>query len=142
MRKLIPVLVAACALGAAGTAGAADRQPGPYVTCTSTCTGGGGYTGCTSITAQHSWSFPLIASVKHVLIVNYCKQYGIITSVSIAAHYCDVGGVMSCTPTVAWKTGGGVGSSSATYEAHATWSVTALSIYNNTDVLKLTVPAG
>ena len=142
MRKLILVLVAVASLAAAGTAAAADHQPNPYVTCTSTCTGGGGYTGCTSITAQHSWSFPLIASVKHVLIVRYCKQYGIITSISIAAHYCDVQGVMTCTPTVAWRTGGGVGSTSATYEAHATWSVTALHIYNNTDVLKLTVPAG
>lgn len=144
MRKLILVLVAVCALGAASTALAADHQPAPdpYVTCTSTCTGGGGYTGCTSITAQHSWSFPLIASIKHVLVVNYCKKYGIITSVSIAAHYCDVNGFVSCRATVAWKTGGGVGYSSATFEAHATWSVTPLNIYNNTDVLKLTVPAG
>jgi hypothetical protein len=142
VRKLILVLVAVAALGAAGTAAAADHQPNPYITCSGTCLGGGGYTGCTSVTAQHSFSFPLIASVKHVLIVRYCKQYGIITSLSIAAHYCDVQGVMTCTPTVAWRTGGGVGSSSATFEAHATWSVTALNIYNNTDVLKLTVPAG
>ena len=139
MRKLILLLVAVAALASAGVAGASS--PGP-ITCSGTCTGGGGYTGCTSVTAQHSWSFPIIASVKHVLIVRYCKQYGIITSISIAAHYCDVQGVMTCTPTVAWRTGGGVGSTSATYEAHATWSVTALNIYNNTDVLKLTVPAG
>lgn len=141
MRKLILVLVAAAALGAAGAGAASAGVPSP-VTCTGTCTGGGGYTGCTSVTAQHSWSIPFIASVKHVLVVRYCKQYGIITSLSIAAHYCDVQGVMSCTPTVAWRTGGGVGSTSATYEAHATWSVTAANLYNNTDVLKLTVPAG
>lgn len=139
MRKLIVLLVALAALGSAGVAGASAPNP---VTCSGICTGGGGYTGCTSVTAQHSWSFPLIASVKHVLIVRYCKQYGIITSISIAAHYCDVQGVMTCSPTVAWRTGGGVGYSSATFEAHATWSVTALNIYNNTDVLKLTVPAG
>lgn len=141
MRKLILMLVAAVAIGAAGAGAASAGVPNP-VTCTGTCTGGGGYTGCTSVTAQHSFSFPIIASVKHVLIVRYCKQYGIITSLSIAAHYCDVQGVMTCRPTVAWLTGGGVGSSSATFEAHATWSVTALNIYNNTDVLKLTVPAG
>ena len=139
MRKLILLLAAVAALGTAGVAGASGPSP---ITCSGTCTGGGGYTGCTSVTAQHSWSFPLIASVKHVLIVRYCKQYGIITSISIAAHYCDVQGLMTCKATVAWRTGGGVGSTSATYEAHATWSVTALNIYNNTDVLKLTVPAG
>lgn len=142
MRKLILVLVAVAALGAAGTAAAGDRQPSPYITCSGTCTGGGGYTGCTSVTAQHSSSLFLIAKIKHVLTVRYCKQYGIITSISIAAHYCDVQGVVTCTPTVAWRTGGGVGSTSATYEAHATWSVTALNIYNNTDILTLTVPAG
>lgn len=142
MRKLILVLVAVAALGAAGTAAAGDRQPSPYITCSGTCTGGGGYTGCTSATAQHSSSLFLIAKIKHVLTVRYCKQYGIITSISIAAHYCDVQGVVTCTPTVAWRTGGGVGSTSATYEAHATWSVTALNIYNNTDILTLTVPAG
>ena len=144
MRKAILMLVVVAALGAAGSAAAKDpapKNPTPYVTCSS-CGGGGGYTGCTSITVQHSFSFPIIASVKHVLIVRYCKQYGIITSVSVAAHYCDVNGVMTCTPTVAWRTSGGVGSTSASYEAHATWSVTALNIYNNTDVLTLTVPAG
>jgi hypothetical protein len=131
--------MAVMALGAAGGAAAADRPgPTPYVLC---CTGGG-YTGCTSISAQHSFSWPLIASVKHVLIVNYCKQGGIITSLSIAAHYCDVGGFVSCTPTLAWRTGGGVGSTSASFQAHAVWTVTPLNIYNNTDVLTLTVPAG
>lgn len=139
MRKLILVLVTAAALGAAGAASAGVPNP---VTCTGTCTGGGGYTGCTSVTASHSASVFLVASIKHVLIVRYCKQYGIITSISIAAHYCDVQGLASCTPTVAWRTGGGVGSTSATYEAHATWTLTALNLYNSTDVLKLTVPAG
>lgn len=140
MRKLILVLAAVAALGAAGSAAAADHTPAPtpYVLCCS----GGGYTGCTSITAQHSFSWPLIASVKHVLIVSYCKQGGIITSLSISSHYCDVGGFVSCSPTVAWRTGGGVGSSSASFEAHAVWTVTSLNLYNNTDVLKLTVPAG
>ena len=141
MRKVILMVVVVAALGAAGAAAAA-KPPTPYVLCATCGQPGGGYTGCTSISVQHSFSFPLVASVRHVLIVNYCKQYGLITSVSIAAHYCDVGGVMTCSPTVAWRTSGGVGSTSATYEAHAVWSVTALNIYNNTDVLRLTVPAG
>jgi len=146
VRKALLLLIVLAALGAAGSAAAANgkgggNEPTPGVTCAN-CLGGGGFTGCSSVSVQHSFSFTFIASVKHVLIVNYCKQNGYITSLSIAAHYCDVGGVMTCTPTVAWRTGGGVGSTSATYEAHATWSVSALSIYNNTDVLHLTVPAG
>jgi hypothetical protein len=141
---LVAALVAALA-GAAGVgeaAAAKPQPPSPYVLCSTCLPSGGGWTGCTSITADHSFSFPLIASVRHFLVVNYCKSYGIITSVSIAAHGCDVGGLMTCRPTVAWLTGGGTGSSSATFEAHATWSVTALQLYNNTDVLTLTVPAG
>lgn len=139
MRKLIPVLVAVAALGMAGTAAAAHNPtPTPDVLC---CTGGG-FTGCSSISVQHSFSWTFIASIKHVLIVNYCKSGGIITSLSIAAHYCDTGGFVSCSPTVAWQSGGGVGSGSASFEAHASWTVTSLHLYNNTDVLNLTVPAG
>lgn len=143
MRKALLLLVVVAALAVAGTASAGITSigGGGNATCAN-CLGGGGFTGCSSVTAQHSFSLSILASVRHVLIVNYCKQNGYITSLSIAAHYCDVGGVMTCTPTVAWRTGGGVGSTSATYEAHATWSVTALNIYNNTDILQLTVPAG
>ena len=101
---------------------------------------GGGYTGCKTISASHSSSAWLVYSVKHVLVVSYCKRLGVITSISIAAHYCDVGGLVSCSTTAAWKTGGGVGSTWATFEAHAQWTVTPLHIYNNTDVLGLTVP--
>jgi hypothetical protein len=42
----------------------------------------------------------------------------------------------------AWLTGGGVGSSSASFEAHAGWHVTTLPFYSNTDVLTLSVPVG
>ena len=42
--------------------------------------------------------------------------------------------------TAAWKTGGGVGATWATFEAHAQWTVTPLHIYNNTDIVGLTVP--
>jgi hypothetical protein len=43
---------------------------------------------------------------------------------------------------VAWRTSGGVGYGYATFEAHATWGVTLVPFYNNTDVLTLTVPVG
>ena len=49
-------------------------------------------------------------------------------------------GLVSCSPTAAWMTGGGVGNTWATFEAHAQWTVNTLHIYNNTDVLTLTVP--
>src|SRR5205809_1055091 len=82
------------------------------------------------------------ATGRHYLVVNYCKRYGIITSVSIAAHGCDTGGLIYCNTGPAWQTGGGVGSSSATFEGHALWIVTTSPFYTNNDVLYLTVPAG
>jgi hypothetical protein len=140
VRKLVSLLALAAALAVAGSAAAATNPPSPQVLCGATCDGGGGYTGCKSISASHSSSVWLVYSIRHVLVVSYCKRNGVITSISIAAHYCDVGGLASCSPTVAWQTGGGVGSTWATFEAHALWTVTPLHIYNNTDVLTLLVP--
>ena len=99
-----------------------------------------GYTGCKSLSASHSSSVWAVYSIRHVLVVSYCKRNGIITSISIAAHYCDINGFVSCIATAAWKTGGGVGATWATFEAHAQWTVTPLHIYNNTDIVGLTVP--
>jgi hypothetical protein len=141
VRKAFLVLAIAAALCCAGTASAA-QPPKPSVQCGPGCDPSGGWTGCTSITASRSSSAWLIYSINHVLIVNYCKTFGVITSISITAHYCDVGGLASCTPTVAFLTGGGRGSTWATFEAHATWTVTPLGVYNNTDILNLTVPTG
>ena len=138
MRRALSLLALVVALAVCGSAAAANN-PGSSVMCAS-CGPGGGYTGCKSISASHSSSAWLIYSIRHVLVVSYCKRYGYITSISIAAHYCDTSGFVSCSPTVAWMTGGGVGSTWATFEAHAQWTVNTLHIYNSTDVLGLTVP--
>ena len=137
MRRASLLLVLIAALAFAGVAAAA---PGSPVACGATCDPGGGYTGCKSASASHSSSMWAVYSIKHVLVVSYCKRNGVITSISIAAHYCDVSGLVSCSPTAAWQTGGGVGATWATFEAHAQWTVTPLHIYNNTDVLSLLVP--
>jgi hypothetical protein len=119
---------------------AAAKAP-PSVACGPQCTGGG-WTGCTQVTASHSGSMLFIASIRHYLVVNYCKSNGIITSISIAAHGCDTSGLVSCSTGPAWQTGGSVGSTSATFEAHATWIVTTTPYVTNNDVVTLTVPAG
>lgn len=137
MRKILSLLALTAVLAFAGSAAAAGNPP---VTCGPGCDPGGGYTGCKSISASHSSSVWAVYSIRHVLVVSYCKRYGVITSISISAHYCDVSGFVSCTPTAAWQTGGGVGSTWATFEAHAQWTVTPLHIYNSTDVVTLTVP--
>lgn len=137
MRRVSVLLVLVAALALAGVAAAA---PGSSVACGGTCDPGGGYTGCKSVSATHTASAWLVYSIRHVIVVSYCKRNGIITSISIAAHYCDAAGLVSCSPTVAWMTGGGVGRTWATFEAHAQWTVNTLHIYNNTDVIGLTVP--
>jgi hypothetical protein len=137
VRRVLSLLVLVAALMVGGTAAA---TPSPPVACGGTCDPGSGYTGCKTISASHSQSAWLVYSIRHVLVVSYCKRNGVITSISIAAHYCDAAGVVSCSPTAAWKTGGGVGVTWATFEAHAQWTVNTLHIYNNTDVVTLTVP--
>lgn len=137
MRKVLSLLVLVAALAVVGTATAGPSAP---VACGGTCDPGGGYTGCKSVSASHSSGAWLVYSIRHVLVVSYCKRNGVITSISIAAHYCDAAGLVSCSPTAAWMTGGGVGSTWATFEAHAQWTVNTLHIYNNTDVIGLTVP--
>jgi hypothetical protein len=140
VRKAILILAI---FGALAVAGASSASVGPpRVTCGSCGGNGGGFTGCANITAAHSASVSVFASIRHYLVVRYCKSYGIITSVSIAAHGCDTSGLVSCSVGPAWQTGGGVGSTSASFEAHAGWKVTTFPIYSNTDVLTLTVPAG
>jgi hypothetical protein len=131
-------LVAALAVPAA----AAAKVPPPQVLCGPQCDNNGGYTGCTQVTADHSATVSFLAHIRHYLVVNYCKRYGIITSVSIAAHGCDTSGLVSCSVGPAWQNGGGVGYTSATFEAHASWSVTTTPFVTNYDVVGLTVPAG
>ena len=81
MRKALLLLGLMAAL--AVPAVAAAKAP-PSVACGPQCTGGG-WTGCTQVTASHSGSMLFIASIRHYLVVNYCKSNGIITSISIAA---------------------------------------------------------
>lgn len=134
-------LLAVLAVPAGATAA---KAPVPTnIICGSPCdSGGGGWSGCTQQVESHSAGLPVFSSVKHFLVVSYCKQSGTITSISIAAHGCDTGGLAFCRPGPSWQTGGGVGYGYATFEAHATWGVTVTPFYNNSDVLTLTVPVG
>lgn len=138
MRKVLLMLGLVAALAVPAVAVGAP----PQVACGPQCGNSGGWTGCTQITVSHSGSASILANIRHFLIVSYCKRYGIITSVSITAHGCDTSGLVSCHIGPAWQTGGGVGYTSATFEAHATWTVTTTPFITNSDVLSLTVPWG
>jgi len=136
---LIIGLLAALAVPAGATA---TKVP-PDVICGTACDGGGGgWSGCTQQTESHSAGLPYFSSVNHYLVVSYCKRFGTITSVSIAAHGCDTRGLAFCSTGASWPTGGGVGFGYATFEAHATWGLTLAPLYNNNDVLSLTVAVG
>jgi hypothetical protein len=137
---LMLVLVAVTALASVSAAGAAT--PPPAVNCGPTCTGGGGFTGCSTISASRSASVSVLAGIRHYVVVSYCKRSGVITSLSIAAHGCDTSGLMLCSTGPAWVSGGGVGSGWATVEAHATWRTVPTAYLSSTDVLVLTIPAG
>jgi hypothetical protein len=139
VRKAFLLLCLIGALACAGGAAASVAQP-PQILCGPGCDPGGGWTGCKTIESSHSSSAWLVYSVRHVLRVSYCKRYGVITSIGISAHYCETTGFVSCSVTAAFITGGGVGSTWATFEGHAQWTVTPLGIYNNRDVVGLLVP--
>lgn len=143
MRKALFIIAFAAALSLCGAATAAVGPPVPSVICGGACDGGGGgWSGCTQQTESNSASIPLIASVRHYLVVSYCKSNGWITNVSIAAHGCDAGGLVSCSVGAAWQTGGGPGTGYATFEAHASWVLNLPPFYNNYDTLYLTIPWG
>jgi hypothetical protein len=141
VRKALLIVGLLVALAVPATA-FAGKQPVPDVICGTACDGGGGgWTGCTQTTASDSANVG-VARINHFLVVSYCKSNGWITSISIAAHGCDTGGLVSCSPGPAWMTGGGVGDGYATFEAHATWTVLVPPFLSNEDVLTLTVPVG
>lgn len=143
MRKALFLIAVVAMLAIPCVATAAGSFPIRTVACSGACdSGGGGWTGCTTQTESHTASLSLLAYIRHYLVVSYCKRYGVITSISIAAHGCDTGGLVSCSPGPAWLTGGGVGYGSASFEAHASWKVNTLPLYNNYDILTLTVPTG
>jgi hypothetical protein len=140
VRKLIVILGAVAAF-AVLAATATAKSPAPVICGTACDSGGTGWSGCTQQTVSHSANVG-VARINHYLIVSYCKVNGTITSIGIAAHGCDVGGLIICSPGPAWQTGGGVGSGFATYEARATWTVLAPPFLSNEDPISLTVPVG
>ena len=123
-------------------AGATAKPPVPNVVCGGACDGGGGgWTGCTQQTAEHSGNLGIVY-LRHYLVVSYCKVNGLIVSISIAAHGCDAGGLASCSAGPAWLTGGGQGTGYATFEAHASWIVYTSPWFTNRDTLTLSIPVG
>lgn len=142
MRKALLILgaLAALAVPAAATA----KTPLPSVICGTACDGGGGgWTGCTQQTAVDDLGIRWVAYYRHYLVVSYCKRNGIITSIDIAAHGCDFEGLTVCYPGSAWQTGGGVGSSYATFTGHATYvgGVGGMP-FAGTSVVNLTIQPG
>ena len=142
MRKALLILAVAvvAALGTVSAAAASTTPPG--VNCGTSCTGGGGFTGCNTVSTSRSASVSIIAGITHYVVASYCKRSGIITSLSIVAHGCDTKGLMLCSTGPAWVSGGGVGSGWATIEAHADWRTVPTAYFSSTDVLVLTIPAG
>jgi hypothetical protein len=141
MRKLFVLLAVAAALGVTGVASAAGGIGGHGdMTCGGACSPPGGWSGCKTIETSHSSSLWYVYSVRHAFRVSYCKSNGVITSIWGQTNYCDVSGIASCSPTVWFQTGGGRGSTWATFEAHALWTIAPAHIYNSTDVLTLTIP--
>jgi len=118
VRNALLIIALVAALGVPVAASAAP----PPVICGTPCDGGGGgWTGCTQETVSDSSGIRWLAYYRHYLVVSYCKQNGIITSAGIVAHGCDWEGTALCSAGPAWLTGGGVGSSYATYTGHATY---------------------
>ena len=146
MRKAVLVLALAAALAAVGGASAA-KAPGPpahpNVICTGSCDNGGtgGFTGCSQRTAERSANAG-VAAVHHYLVVNFCKNNGWITSLSIAAHGCTTAGLMSCDTGPAYVTSGGVGSGWADIVGYAGWTVLLPPFIANSDTLNISIPIG
>jgi hypothetical protein len=139
VRKILLMVVMVLALGLAGTA-TAGHVPSPGILCGTCGQNGGGYTGCSQASTSDSGGIPYIAHYRHYLVVSFCKRYGIVTSVSIAAHGCDIQGIVVCSTGPAWQTGGGVGYGSASFTGHATWWGTINGIpYASSSVVNLTI---
>src|SRR5262249_4231986 len=107
------------------------------------CGGNGvnGWTGCSQARNDHAADVGVLA-IDHYLIVNFCKVNGIITSVGVVAHGCDVRGVGSCTAGASSGTSGGVGSGWATFTGHAQWVVYPAFFVSNDDAVDVTIGPG
>ena len=141
MRRALLMFAVAAAL--AVPAAAAARPPDPTdVICGTPCDGGGGgWTGCTQETASDSGGIPWLSYYRHFLVVNYCKQGGVITSLSLAAHGCDFSGTAVCSTGSAWLTTGGVGYGFANYTGHAYYVGALAGIpFAGTSVINVWIP--
>jgi hypothetical protein len=142
VRKALLILGAlvALAIPAAATAKA------PPVICGPACDGGGGgggWTGCTQQTAADSNGIRFLSYYRHYLVVSYCKNRGVITSLGIAAHGCDFEGTAVCSAGPAWLTGGGVGYGFATFTGHATYVAALGGVpFAGTSTVNLTIALG
>jgi hypothetical protein len=144
VRKALVLIAVAAALLVPAAASAAIA-PGPTgMICGTACDGGGGgFTGCTQVTATDSSGIPWIAYYRHYLVVNFCKQNGAITSLSLAAHGCDWSGTALCNTGAAWLTSGGVGYGWASYTGHAVYVGALAGVpFAGTSVVDLTIPLG
>jgi hypothetical protein len=126
MRNVLAGLALVVALAVPAAASAASAQSPGGVICDGSCDGGGinGWTGCTTTTGTDSGGVSGIAGWRHYLVVSYCKDDGLITSLSIAAHGCDTSGFAFCNVGPAWVTSGGVGTGWAYLEGHAYYGTT------------------
>ena len=123
MRKLLLCLAVVAAL-AVPTVAAAKDSPGGMICGTACEGGGGGWTGCTTVTGEESGGVWGIAGWHHYLSVYYCKVQGLITQLSIIVHGCDTSGFAFCNVGPAWVYSGGVGTGWAYVQGHAYYGTT------------------
>ena len=125
MRRVLLGLAVAAALAAPAAASAQLPPPEPQMICGGSCEGGGGgWTGCDTLTGSEHGGVPGIAYWRHYLIVEYCKVDGLITKLSIVAHGCDTSGFAFCNVGPAWLSSGGEGTGWAYLEGHAYYGTT------------------
>ena len=151
MRKVLLIVGLAAALAAPalvspGAALAANGKPAPPpVICGTACDGGGGGpSGCWQSTYWQDRGVNYLDKIHHYVVVQWCRTNGTFTMFAIVQHGCDTSGFVSCRPTAAYATSGGVGWGWVSFEAHADVAVTipkALG-YNLTDVFSATIGPG
>lgn len=123
MRKLLLCLAVVAALAVPAVA-SAKGSPGDMICGTACEGGGGGWTGCTTVTGEESGGVWGIAGWHHYLSVYYCKDQGLITQLSIVVHGCDTSGFAFCHLGPAWVYSGGVGTGWAYVQGHAYYGTT------------------
>jgi hypothetical protein len=144
VRRLLIGLVAAAALAVPAAAAATTQPPTPMSICTSCDGGGGGSTGCWQETWWSDRGVTYVASIHHYIVMQWCKQQGTITWISIYRHGCDSSGFAHCSTGPAFITAGGVGYGWAEFEGHAqVWTTLPRSWgWNFTDVVSGSIAPG